>query len=92
MCRYAVRQDLNNLQLKGGVVAAFGLCRGLALAEGTFTASNQPPTVAALGGAAIAAGEAMLSVGFAAAALEVAFQRGLIKPFGSVSDTSRPSD
>jgi hypothetical protein len=31
--RYAVRSDLGNTQLKGGVVGAFGLVRGLALAQ-----------------------------------------------------------
>eukprot|EP01024_Parvocaulis_polyphysoides_P006620 TRINITY_DN11816_c3_g1_i2.p1 TRINITY_DN11816_c3_g1~~TRINITY_DN11816_c3_g1_i2.p1 ORF type:complete len:248 (-),score=35.88 TRINITY_DN11816_c3_g1_i2:294-1037(-) len=31
--RYALRQDINNVQLKGGVIAAFGLTRGLAAAQ-----------------------------------------------------------
>jgi len=35
--RYALRQDLGNSQLKGGVVAAFGLVRGLAIADSLQT-------------------------------------------------------
>lgn len=42
--RYAIRQDLQNLQLKGGVVAAFGLVRGSAQADMLQLSAANPIT------------------------------------------------
>eukprot|EP00884_Botryococcus_braunii_P006365 jgi/Botrbrau1/1572/Bobra.0107s0059.1 len=83
--RYALRKDTGNLQLKSGVVAAFGLVRGLALAEMLQYSANDSSTLAVptIAAAALATGEAMLTFGFAAAALEFAFSRGVVKPFGA---------
>ena len=81
--RYAVRQD-QNLQLKGGVVAAFGLARGLAMAEMVLKEHLdnifEAQTLAA---AALLCGESVIIAAFAATALESGFQRGLVKPFGA---------
>ena len=83
-CRYAVRQD-QSIQLKGGVVAAFGLARGAALAESVFKASSSSmPSVDTLAAAALLCGESMITIAFAATALEYAFQRQIIKPLGSL--------
>lgn len=80
--RYAVRQD-QNIQLKGGVVAAFGLARGGALAEGIIKAhSTTFPDVETTAAAALLCGQSVLAIAFAATALEQAFLRGALKPFG----------
>lgn len=89
--RYALRQDIANLQLKSGVVAAFGLVRGLAIADvlqyNAAEAGSAIFTAATISKGAISAGESMLTFGFAAAALEFAFARGFLKPFrGGASD------
>ncbi|KAL3158063.1 hypothetical protein ABBQ32_011672 [Trebouxia sp. C0010 RCD-2024] len=80
--RYAVRQDLQNLQLKGGVVAAFGLVRGSAQADMLQLSAGSPFGRDTLAQAAVVAGESMLTFGFAAVALELAFRNGKLKPFG----------
>lgn len=84
-----MRQD-QSTQLKGGVVAAFGLARGAALAESLIkTNSNSVLSLDTLAAAALLCGESVITIGFAAAALEYAFQRQLIRPLGSSgSDTS----
>lgn len=87
--RYALRQDLNNTQLKGGVVAAFGLVRGIGQASQIILAAlNNSASVESggdiidtLGLAAAAMGESMLLFAFASVALEFAFQRDWVKPF-----------
>ncbi len=66
--RYAVRGDAANSQLKGGVVGAFGLTRGLSLAEGLLNAGWSGEQV---GTAAIGLGQSMLLFGFCAAAMEL---------------------
>lgn len=68
--RYAVRGDATNSQLKGGVVGAFGLTRGLSLAEGMLSSSDGW-SVEQVGAAAIGLGQSMLLFGFAAVALEL---------------------
>ena len=65
--RYAVRGDASNSQLKGGVVGAFGLTRGLSLAEGLVSNGWSGEQV---GTAAIGMGQSMLLFGFCAVALE----------------------
>ena len=89
--RYAMRQDLNNTQLKGGVVAAFGLVRGIGQASqiilaalnesGSSSSDGGVQVVDTLGLAAAAMGESMLLFAFASVALEFAFQREWVKPF-----------
>jgi hypothetical protein len=66
--RYAVRGDATNSQLKGGVVGAFGLTRGLSLAEGLLRGGWGGEQV---GTAAVGLGQSMLLFGFCAAALEL---------------------
>lgn len=67
--RYAVRKDVTNVQLRGGVVAAFGLVRGLAEAGGSDN----------LGLASLAMGESMILFTFAATALEAAFRQDFVR-------------
>ncbi|DBB15201.1 hypothetical protein WJX82_004677 [Trebouxia sp. C0006] len=87
--RYAIRQDLQNLQLKGGVVAAFGLVRGSAQADMLQLSVGNPFTPQLLAQAALVAGESMLTFAFAAVALETAFQNGQLKPFGFATSNSK---
>lgn len=73
--RYAIREDAGNGQLKSGVVGAFGLTRGLAIAqEQLLDSANNPAQTALL------VGESLLSFFFAAAAVEWAMRAGLILP------------
>lgn len=83
------------LLLQAGVVAAFGLVRGLGQASGILTAGAASSSSssfagldlsqAALGSAGLALGQCMLAAAFAATAVEAAFQRGLVRPFGAAS-------
>lgn len=82
--RYAIAADRSNTQLKAGAVAAFGLTRGLALAESSLKG------VAVIDGdavatAALAAGQSMLVIGFAVVALEYAMQQEMVKGFGEAT-------
>ncbi|KAK3268390.1 hypothetical protein CYMTET_23107 [Cymbomonas tetramitiformis] len=80
--RYAVRSDLGNSQLKGGVIGAFGLVRGLGQADvvlQTMGPSGFDLETTLKG--FLLMGESMLLFGFAAAAVEIAFQRDIVKPF-----------
>lgn len=82
---------LHPLLLQAGVVAAFGLVRGLGQASGILTAAPGSAdavagldlSVASLGGAGLALGQCMLAAAFAATAVEAGFLQGLIKPFGA---------
>jgi len=82
--RYAVRRDLGNNELKGGVVGAFGLARGLSAADVYLRAAslNGDADFATYAQAALLAGQGVLTYAFAALALEQAFARGILKPFG----------
>ena len=67
------------------MVAAFGLARGAALAESIFKANSSAIlSVDTLATAALLCGESMITIAFAAAALEYALQRQIIKPLGSL--------
>jgi len=78
--RYAVGREPSNTQLKGGVVAAFGLVRAAAAADVLqLSSASGPFTLEVIGSAALYAGQSMLMFAFAATAVEVAFQQGLIK-------------
>ena len=82
--RYALRRDLGNPHLKGGVVASFGLVRGLAQAQ-LFIATAAPagaaPTFEQAAQAALLVGEAVVTFALAAAAVEACFSRGIISTF-----------
>lgn len=86
--RYAVRRDLGNNELKGGVVGAFGLARGLSAADVYLRAASLAGDVevATYAQAALLAGQGVLTYAFAAVALEQAFARGFLKPFGAASE------
>jgi len=74
--RYAVRSDAGNPQIKGGIVAAFGLVRGLSQAQITIEAASDKytalPDITSLGNAAISMGQSMLLFGFCSVVLEFA--------------------
>ena len=82
--RYAVRRDIGNDELKGGVVGAFGLARGLSAADVYLRAAalTGEADFTAYAQAALLTGEGVLMYAFAAIALEQGFQRGFLKPFG----------
>ena len=74
--RYAIRQD-ENPQLKGGVVLAFALVRGLAQVDASSAiAQHFWPFFAACG-------ESLLLCGGSAIALNLAFAQAWLKLFGS---------
>lgn len=72
------------------MVAAFGLARGLGEASGLLATAGGGLDLSpdALGGAALAVGQCMLTAAFAATAVEVGFQQGLVKPFGTAGSSS----
>ncbi|MGD1907653.1 MAG: hypothetical protein ACFB0C_16925 [Leptolyngbyaceae cyanobacterium] len=74
--RYAVRKDTNP-QLKGGVVLAFTLVRGLALVDGGSAIAQHywPFAAASL--------ESLLLFGVTGLLLEIAFSQAWIAPFQS---------
>lgn len=80
--RYAVRSDIGNSQIKGGIVAAFGLVRGLSQAQVTIESSSDNfaslPDITSLGHAAISMGQSMLLFGFCSVVLEFAARRSWI--------------
>eukprot|EP00890_Picochlorum_soloecismus_P002912 jgi/Picsp_1/3621/NSC_06458-R1_pinus taeda anonymous locus 2_3592_01 genomic sequence len=71
-----VRSDAGNPQIKGGMVAAFGLVRGLSQGQMTIEAASDKytalPDVISLGNAAISMGQSMLLFGFCSVVLEFA--------------------
>lgn len=81
--RYAVRQDVSNAHLKGGVVAAFGLVKAIGAADMLQSMSPDAFSIGVLGNAALYAGQSMLTVAFAATALEAGFNNGFVKRFDS---------
>ena len=71
---------------QGGVVAAFGLVRGLAQAgEILGSAGGAEDLAAGFPLAALAMGQAMLTFGFASAALEFGFRQGYVRTFGAAA-------
>jgi len=86
--RYAVRRDIGNDELKGGVVGAFGLARGLSAADVYLRAAalSGESDFTAYAQAALLTGEGVLMYAFAAIALEQGFQRGFLKPFGEAGE------
>lgn len=68
-----------HVQTKGGVVAAFGLARGLGGVD-VSVASAPLLSVDVLGPAALFAGQSMLSAAFAALALDYALAAGWVAP------------
>lgn len=72
---------------QGGVVAAFGLVRGVAQGTDALLAPAPGEAAATLGSgltalphAALLAGESMLTFAFASVAVELAFRQGFVKP------------
>lgn len=78
---------------QGGALAAFGLVRGIAMADSLQAAASQQGVSVldfspaafdtVIGPSSLAAGESMLVFGFAAAALELALQRGIVAEIGN---------
>lgn len=81
--RYAVRSDKGNAQLKGGVVGAFGLVRGLSLAQSIVNAGTagytSMPSLEVLGHAAVSMGQSMILFGFCSVALEFASSKNWVE-------------
>ena len=73
------------------MVAAFGLVRGLGEVSATLAPSGGSGelvagldlSLQAVGSAGLALGQCMLAAAFAATAVELGMQRGLVKPFGA---------
>jgi hypothetical protein len=84
--RYVSAANPENVQLRSGTVAAFGLTRGLALVQSAVVSSDNP-NLQTLADVALLAGQSMLLVGFAAAALELGFRNGVVVMFGNVDPT-----
>jgi hypothetical protein len=76
--RYIIASDPANPQLKGGAVAAFGLTRGLVLAQGTIMSAEQVDGEV-LAAAGLLAGQSMFLMAFAAAAVELALTAAVVQ-------------
>lgn len=89
--RYAVRDDVrSNTQLKAGIVAAFGLVRGITAASAVLGGADavlDGVSLDALGRAALSMGESMLVFGFASVVLEFALLNNWIKRFNGSSSS-----
>lgn len=90
MYRYAVRGDVGNTHLSGGVVAAFALVRAAGCYSGLASSAASSGggdvsslLVDAVLPAALYGGQGMLMFGFAAVAVEAAMAQGLVKRFTS---------
>ncbi|VAI20125.1 unnamed protein product [Triticum turgidum subsp. durum] len=80
--RYAVRRDLDNIQLKTGAAAAFAVVRGLALLESgtTFELSTDALMSLALDGAVSVVGSIFIFLS-SAIALDYCFKMRFLSPF-----------
>eukprot|EP00955_Chlamydomonas_euryale_P044380 352869-Chlamydomonas_euryale.AAC.9 len=77
---WTVGNSPDNQQLRGGVVAAFGLVRAAAAADILQVSSPDGIiTIEVIGSAALYAAQSMLMFGFSAAVVEYGFRQGLIK-------------
>ncbi len=78
--RYAVRENIDDFQLKGGVVGAFGLVRGVGQAEVFMdvASNNDELSFAAFAQAAAICGESVLVFLFAGLCVEAAMTREFI--------------
>ena len=88
VCRYAVRQDWEDLQLKQGVIFAFGFARGLAELDSTAPPSigDASALLAFVYGVVLSVGSSTVVFGCAGAAVQAAIVSGWLRP------CSRPSD
>ena len=77
---YAVRENIDDFQLKGGVVGAFGLVRGVGQAEVFMdvASNNDELSFAAFAQAAAICGESVLVFLFAGLCVEAAMTREFI--------------
>ena len=81
MYRYVVAGDAQNPQLKGGTVAAFGMARGLGMAQVELTGA-QDWSLPLITSSALTVAQSVLMFAFAAAALEAATSAGAVKRIG----------
>ncbi|CAI5467832.1 unnamed protein product [Closterium sp. Yama58-4] len=98
--RYIVRKDVGNIQLKAGAVGAFGLARGLAQVDTTFSLFSSGSegmgniTDVALVPVALSlleAGEGVLVLALTATALEYCLQTGFLSSFPAEPPSSSES-
>ena len=62
-----------------------GLAYSDALQSSAASSGSPPLSVSVVGASALAAGESLLTFGFAAAAVEAAIRAGVVKPFRSAT-------
>ncbi|KAL9249702.1 hypothetical protein AKJ16_DCAP01158 [Drosera capensis] len=88
--RYAVRRDLDNIQLKTGTAAAFGLVKGLGTLNGgpALELNINSFTSHAVDGALLAAQNVFIFI-FAAVALDFCFKMRLLSPFPMRRSTAK---
>ncbi|KAG9452622.1 hypothetical protein H6P81_005526 [Aristolochia fimbriata] len=80
--RYTVRRDLDNIQLKTGTSAAFGLIKGLAeLEAGPPLEFSTGSFVAHVLDGAVYVSQSLLTFLFASIALDYCFKLGILSPF-----------
>ena len=70
---------------QGVAVQVRGLAYSDALQSSAANGGDAPVSASVIGASALAAGESVLTFGFAAAALEAAIRAGIVKPFGSAT-------
>nr|ABG73469.1 unknown protein [Oryza brachyantha] len=80
--RYAIRRDLDNVQLKTGVAAAFAFVRGLAMVEsGSPFEMSTDALISLILDGAVSVAENILTFLPAAIALDYCFKMGFFSPF-----------
>ncbi|CAI7842696.1 unnamed protein product [Closterium sp. NIES-53] len=105
--RYIVRKDVGNIHLKAGAVGAFGLARGLAQVDSTFSlvsagSANNGLTDNIMGSVTdgalvpvalslLEAGEGVLVLALTATALEYCLQTGFLSTFPAESPSTSDS-
>ncbi|KAI6706983.1 hypothetical protein NL676_009945 [Syzygium grande] len=88
--RYAIRRDLDNIQLKTGTSAAFGFVRGLAyLGAGPPLELNLESFLSHAFSGAVYVAEGLLIFVFAAVALDFCFKMRVLSPFPMERPESR---
>ncbi|CAG9466033.1 unnamed protein product [Pedinophyceae sp. YPF-701] len=90
--RYAVSANPNNRNLRSGVVGAFGLARGIALAQGAATEVLSGGGLGGVPAAAVTVGESMLAVAFAASAVEFGLRTGMVTLLGELPAEASAGD
>ena len=90
--RYVLRGEMQNVQLKSGVVAAFGLVRAIGQTSEYLATFDDAMDMQSVGRLLTESVESIILFGFAAAAVEIAISRKILQPYGRVADGKRTQE